>query len=108
MLCKSVRGKELCPYSAMCPHGPGHAVLGGAHQLEFNVEGEQYAPVMGGANHWVMIGNVNKNNNSESKDKSTSTCMTHRQFHGKNPEWGFNGDRSEVKQYVMCCTVSNV
>ena len=33
---------------------------------------EQYAPIMGGNNQWVMIG---------TKDgKEETTCMTHRQF----------------------------
>jgi hypothetical protein len=108
-LCSSFREpKQLCPYSAMCPHGPGGAIMGG---LELSIEGEQYAPVMGGKNHWVMIGNVSSEINRttiESKDKDMSTCQTHRQFHGKNPDWGFNGDRRELKQYIMCCTVDTM
>jgi hypothetical protein len=110
-LCSSFREpKQLCPYSAMCPHGPGGAIMGG---LELSIEGEQYAPVMGGKNHWVMIGNVSSEINNdgtmiESKDKNMSTCQTHRQFHGKNPDWGFNGDRRELKQYIMCCTVDTI
>jgi hypothetical protein len=112
-LCSSFREpKQLCPYSVMCPHGPGGAIMGGLHQLELNIEGEQYAPVMGGKNHWVMIGNVSIHNDDgtmiESKDKNMSTCQTHRQFHGKNPDWGFNGDRRELKQYIMCCTVDTM
>ena len=112
-LCSSFREpKQLCPYSVMCPHGPGGAIMGGLHQLELNIEGEQYAPVMGGKNHWVMIGNVSIHNDDgtmiESKDKNMSTCQTHRQFHGTNPDWGFNGDRRELKQYIMCCTVDTM
>lgn len=65
--------------------------MGGLHQQEFNIEGEQYAPVMGGKYHWVMIGNFNSINNADgtmimSKDKNMSTCQTHCQINGKNPE----------------------
>ena len=104
--CNSVRGKQLCPYSVICPNGPGHAVMGGRHALEFKVEGEQYAPILGGDNHWVMVGNINSTDDggTEDKDSSTSKCMTHRQLEGKNPEWGLNGDKSEVKKHIMCCT----
>ena len=56
--CASVRGKRLCPYSAMCPHGPEGAIMGGRHRLEFDMEGEQYAPVMGGSNHWVNANSI--------------------------------------------------
>jgi len=107
--CNSVRGKQLCPYSVICPNGPGHAVMGGLHVLEFNVDGLQFAPILGGENHWVMVGNVNNTNDdgTENKDASTSKCMTHRQLEGKNPEWGLNGDRSEVKQHIMCCNTVN-
>mmetsp|Transcript_29955 Transcript_29955/g.63524 ORF Transcript_29955/g.63524 Transcript_29955/m.63524 type:complete len:703 (+) Transcript_29955:135-2243(+) len=102
--CASIRGKKLCPYSAMCPHGPKHAVMGGRHRLEYEVEGEQYAPVMGGENHWVMIGNMMNDNGGDTG--TTAKCMTHRQLEGRAPEWGLNGDRNEVKQHVMCCTIS--
>ena len=108
--CNSVRGKQLCPYSVICPNGPGHAVMGGRHALEFKVEGEQYAPILGGDNHWVMVGNINNTSDdgTEEKDSSTSKCMTHRQLEGKNPSWGLNGDRIEVKKHIMCCTVNTI
>lgn len=80
----------------MCPHGPGNEVMGGRHRLEFVVNGEQYAPVLGGENHWVMVGN-----NGEADHK----CKTHRQLEGHVPAWGLNGDNKEIKQHVMCCTV---
>ena len=96
--CSSIRGKQLCPYSAMCPHGPGKPVMGGRHQLTFTTTGEQYAPVMGGHNHWVYIGTKD--------DERSATCMTHRQLEGSSPSWGLNSERSEVKQHIMCCTVN--
>jgi len=98
--CKTIRNKTLCPYSAMCPHGPGHAVMGGRHQLEFNVDGEQYAPVLGGENHWVMIGTK-----GDEDGDVRARCMTHSQLEGKAPEWGLSGERGELKQHIMCCTV---
>jgi len=105
-LCASIPGKKLCPYSAMCPHGPGSAVMGGREHLEFEVEGEQYAPVMGGENHWVMIGSGGKDEEENASSSSSRKCMTHRQLEGRAPEWGLNGDRVEVKQHVMCCTIN--
>ena len=98
LLCDSVRGKALCPYSAVCPRGPGGSVLGGRHRLELGAEGEQYAPVAGGENHWVMIG--------ERGGEAGTRCMTHKQLEGRAPEWGLNRDRAEVKQYIMCCTIN--
>jgi len=102
--CNSIRGKQLCPYSAMCPHGPGNAVMGGRHHLEFEVVGEQYAPVMGGENHWVMIGDNKGGGDGEGEMKKK--CMTHRQLEGRAPEWGLSGDKAEVKQHIMCCTIN--
>jgi len=99
--CSSIRGKQLCPYSVMCPHGPQNAVMGGYRRVEFEVDGEQYAPILGGENHWVMIGNMELND-----DGTSSKCMTHRQLEGKAPEWGLNDDRKELKKYIMCCTVN--
>jgi hypothetical protein len=97
--CSSIRGKQLCPYSVMCPHGPQQFVMGGYRRVEFEVEGEQYAPILGGENHWVMIGNMEH-------DGETAKCMTHRQLEGKAPEWGLNEERKEVKKYIMCCTIN--
>lgn len=97
--CSSIRGKQLCPYSVMCPHGPQQFVMGGYRRVEFEVEGEQYAPILGGENHWVMIGNMEH-------DGEIAKCMTHRQLEGKAPEWGLNEERQEVKKYIMCCTIN--
>merc|ERR1719356_1124200 len=99
--CSSIRGKKLCPYSAMCPHGPGGDVMGGRHALTFDAtgDGEQYAPVLGGTNHWVRIGS------SEEDGGREDVCKTHRQLKNASPEWGLNDDRKELKRHVMCCTI---
>jgi len=94
--CESMRNKKLCPYSAMCPHGPSGVVMGGRHAVTFSVDGEQYAPVLGGENHWVQIGTMGD---------GTNVCKTHRQLNGHGPEWGVNKDNEELKRHVMCCTV---
>ncbi|KAL3827255.1 hypothetical protein ACHAXA_004730 [Cyclostephanos tholiformis] len=107
--CNSIRGKELCPYSVICPQGPGHAVMGGLREVEFVVDGEQYAPIAGGENHWVMVGDVRNANDDGTQDEDagmSTKCMTHRQLEGKNPDWGLNGDRNDVKMHIMCCTVN--
>lgn len=95
--CKTIRGKQLCPYSAYCPHGAGQPVMG-RHKIDFNAEGELYAPVFGNENHWVMIGQKGGN--------SATTCMSHYQLEGSNPSWGLTTERSELKKYVMCCTMN--
>lgn len=95
--CKTIRGKQLCPYSAYCPHGAGQPVMG-RHKKDFNAEGEIYAPVFGNENHWVQIGQKSEN--------SATTCMSHYQLEGSNPAWGLTSDKPELKKYVMCCTMN--
>ena len=85
------------PYAAYCPHGAGKPVMG-RHKRDFNAEGELYAPVFGSENHWVMIGQKGEN--------SATTCMSHYQLEGSNPSWGLTTERSELKKYVMCCTMN--
>lgn len=94
--CKSIRGQQLCPYSAYCPHGPGMPTMG-RHKTDFNSEGEQYAPVFGSANHWVMIGQKDGN--------SATTCMSHNQLEGGLPDWGMSTDHAEMKKHILCCTI---
>ena len=96
--CSAIHGKQLCPYSAMCPHGEGHAVMGGRHSLEFDVEGEQYAPVLDDEEHWVMIGSVHD-------EQDSNKCRTHRETKGKAPDWGSSGGGKEMKLYIMCCSI---
>ena len=95
--CTTVRGKQLCPYAAYCPLGVGKPVMG-RHKVDFNAEGEIYAPVFGKQNHWVMIGQKGEN--------SATTCMSHYQLEGSNPSWGLTSDKPEMKKYVMCCTMN--
>mmetsp|Transcript_11534 Transcript_11534/g.24592 ORF Transcript_11534/g.24592 Transcript_11534/m.24592 type:complete len:551 (+) Transcript_11534:238-1890(+) len=95
--CRNIRGKELCPYSAMCPLGPGRNVMAGRRPVDFSSHGEQYAPVYGEANRWVMVGQKNG-------DPST-TCMSHEQLERRPPSWGVNGDMADMKKYIMCCSV---
>jgi len=95
--CESMRNKKLCPYSVMCPHGPSGVVMGGRHAVTFSVDGEQYAPVLGGGNNWVQIGTMSD---------GTNVCKTHRQLNGHGPEWGVSKDNEELKRHIMCCTVN--
>ena len=86
---------ELCPYAAYCPEGPTFPVVGG-HLADFDGEGEQWAPVYGVSNQWVMIGKLGHN--------SATTCLSHVQLTGKEPPWGLDGSNKEVKQHIMCCS----
>lgn len=47
LFCKGIRGKELCPYAAVCPYGPGHNVMAGRRPVDFSKDGEQWAPIYG-------------------------------------------------------------
>ncbi|KAL7551820.1 hypothetical protein ACHAWF_015014 [Thalassiosira exigua] len=94
--CKRIGGRELCPYSAICPYGPGHNVMAGRRPVDFSSEGEQYAPVYG-ANRWTMVGQKNGD--------PSSTCQSHEQLEGRLPTWGLSLERPEIKQHIMCCTM---
>ena len=83
------------PYAVYCPNGPSNHAIGG-HGANFEEEGEQWAPVFGRANHWVMIGRRGTN-------KST-TCLSHLQLEGEEPSWGLDGSNVEKKQHILCCS----
>ena len=61
----------------------------------FNYAGEQWAPVSGKANAWVMIGRKYGN--------SATTCLTHEQLEGGDPDWGLTLDNIGSKLHIQCC-----
>jgi len=92
--CESFGNRKLCPYIGYCPHGPGQEVMGG-HRVDFTTVGEQWAPVFGEANHWVMIGQKYQNR--------ATTCLDSNQLEGESPSWGLSTDRADMKKYILCC-----
>lgn len=90
--CQSFGNRELCPYSGYCPHGPGQSVMGG-HDADFRSEGEQWAPVYGEKNRWVMIGMKYQN--------SATTCMGSSELEGNDPDW----ENASAKKYILCCSI---
>lgn len=94
--CASI-GKQICPYAAYCPHGPGQPVSKG-HSTDINAEGVQWAPVFGHENHWVMVGQKHGN--------SATTCFGHEDLEGEPPDWGETTERHEIKEHIMCCTLN--
>jgi len=86
---------ELPPYAAYCPSGPSKSPIGG-HTADFNEEGEQWAPVFGKSNHWVLIGKRGQN--------SATSCLSHVQLNGEEPSWGLDGSNKEMTKYVLCCS----
>ncbi|KAL3823016.1 hypothetical protein ACHAXA_005204 [Cyclostephanos tholiformis] len=94
--CDGLGGKKLCPYTAYCPHGPGQNPMGG-HSADFNREGEQWSPVYGTENQWVLIGRKYEN--------SAFTCLTHHDLEGSHPDWGLTADNSSAKLHIMCCSL---
>jgi len=87
---------ELCPYAAYCPNGPTEPILGGHNMPDIDSEGEQWAPVFGKSNNWVMIGKRLQN--------TATTCLSHVQLDGEEPLWGLDSSNKERKKHVMCCS----
>jgi len=100
--CQKLGNKKLCPYTAYCPHGAGRPVIGG-HVEDFNMIGEQWAPVYQGSsvhhepNLWVMIGQKYQN--------SATTCMNSWQLEGHEPVWGLSNENADMKHHIMCCSL---
>mmetsp|Transcript_11472 Transcript_11472/g.25199 ORF Transcript_11472/g.25199 Transcript_11472/m.25199 type:complete len:848 (+) Transcript_11472:701-3244(+) len=96
-LCNKLGNRKLCPYTAYCPHGPGQPAIGG-HMKDFNMEGEQWAPVYHTEqpNYWVMIGRKYQN--------SATTCMDMWELEGSEPSWGLSNERADLKKNIMCCS----
>ena len=97
--CESIRGRKVCPYAAICPKGDGEdaMVMGGLRQIEFKVEDEQYAPVFGKGNNWVMIG--------QKEGYPDAKCKTYHQLEKVDPDWGTTSDRADIKKHIMCCNI---
>ena len=98
--CESTRGRKVCPYAAICPQGDGDdaIVMGGLRTAQFNVEDEQYAPVFGKGNNWVMIG--------QKEGDPSAKCKTYHQLEKADPDWGLTSDRADIKKHIMCCNVN--
>lgn len=98
--CESIRGRKVCPYAAICPQGDGDdaIVMGGLRTAEFNVEDEQYAPVFGKGNNWVMIG--------QKEGDPSAKCKTYHQLERVDPDWGLTSDRADIKKHIMCCNIN--
>lgn len=77
-----------------CPHGPGQQVMGG-HKVDFVNEGEQWAPVYGQTNKWVMIGMKYQN--------IATMCMDSQQLEGGEPDWGAGESSASMQKFIMCC-----
>jgi len=92
--CDSRGNKQICPYAAYCPHGPGQPVSKG-HSTDINAEGVQWSPVFGHENHWVMVGQKHGN--------SATTCFGHEDLEGRPPSWGLTSEQHEIKRHIMCC-----
>lgn len=60
--------------------------------------GEQWAPVqLDSGNEWVMVGMLNKD--------PSSTCRTYSQLHHKQPSWGIDGSKVDIKKHILCCEI---
>jgi len=86
---------ELCPYAAYCPYGPSKPVIGG-HMTDFESDGEQWAPVYGKQNHWILI--------TARGGNQATICLSHVQLYDEMPSWGLDDSNKEMKKHVMCCS----
>jgi len=94
--CEGFGMRDLCPYAAYCPHGPGQSVIGG-HATDFNTEGEQWAPVYGDTENWVMIGQKYENR--------ATTCTNRQDLEGDVPDWDMSSKNADIKKYILCCSL---
>ena len=88
-------GLLFSSFSSDCPHGSGKHPTGG-HSVDFNLEGEQWAPVYGAYNRWVLIGTKYGN--------SATTCFMHNVLEGGPPEWGLTSKNAGAKKHIQCCS----
>ena len=89
---------HLCPLQAYCPNGPRDAKPLFLQMDAF--EGEQWAPLSNGENAWVMVGTLNRD--------PSSTCRSYMELHHKQPSWGLDGSRTELKKHLLCCESDGV
>jgi len=95
--CKKEAQMQLCPQEAYCPNGITED--GSAKPLFLNLEafgGEQWAPLYGEDNTWILIGKLH--------DDPSSTCRTYYEMNGRRePSWGLDGTSTELKERILCC-----
>lgn len=86
--CESQSMALPCPYSAICPDGPGSKPLGGNKDEGSN---GSFVPMIDGPNQWVSV----------STDES---CVKYETMFQSLPEWGNTGeDNEDMTRHVFCC-----
>lgn len=68
------------------------------HKVDFTEEGEQWAPIGGLNNHWVMIGQMYEN--------LATRCMSYSELTGNEdgPDWGVTSENvPDKKKHILCC-----
>ncbi|KAL7539055.1 hypothetical protein ACHAWF_006281 [Thalassiosira exigua] len=92
--CESFANRKLCPYEIYCPNGSGQPAIGG-HVTDFNTEGEQWAPMYGTKDNWVMIGRKH--------ERIAYTCMNSVEL--PMPDWEHVADgEADMKRHILCCS----
>ena len=84
---------HLCPLKTYCPRG-----FDVPKPLIYEMDafgGFQWAPVSNSFNAWVMVGKISGSN----------TCMTFTDLYHREPEWGIDGTRPDLKRHILCCQV---
>lgn len=97
---------------------PTEPTLSG-HDVDFKTEGIQWAPVYGADNHWgkkflvILVSSLEEILLtvilvvllSQKGGNSATTCMTHFDLEGTEPDWGLSGARPWLKRHIMCCNL---
>ncbi|KAL3786143.1 hypothetical protein HJC23_010717 [Cyclotella cryptica] len=81
--CAQQDSRVPCPYTALCPAGPGALPFGGIKN--------GFSPVINQPNSWVSVG-------------PEGTCQTYSDIYGSPPEWGLTGEGDPgLTQTIVCC-----
>jgi hypothetical protein len=107
--CVQNNDQQLCPIKQLCPNGPSHPPLIGAHFTPIKDVGQQWVPVIDAPNTWILI-------KTKVGESQSSLCMDYttlvgggRSFDGYGgggggPSWGLDESEPGLKRHILCCT----
>ena len=109
--CVTNKDQQLCPINQVCPNGPSHSPLIGAHFTTTKDVGQQWVPVIDAPNTWILI----KTKEGESQ---SSLCMDYTTligggrssdgYGGGGPSWGLDESEPGLKRHILCCTETRI
>jgi hypothetical protein len=99
--------QQLCPIKQLCPNGPSHPPLIGAHITATKDVGQQWVPVIDAPNTWILI-------KTKVGESQSSLCMDYTTLvgggrlsdgygGGGGPSWGLDESEPGLKRHILCC-----